>query len=182
MANRRLSGNLGDFASPGEFFERVIPRYEFVTVDRLRMTVRWSTATAQEVEAINPKRTEKRIKSYLDERELDRVRPRLADGKDVSLRFGVKKEGLGIKGERGDFCMIGGVLTKKGRHLTLFYRSLELIGGFHYDLTLINHLRTSLELELRMLEIWAVEAHVMALAGNSNEKLHARLRRLYGAS
>lgn len=180
MANRILNGNLGIFGSPKNFFFKVTPRFEFIQVPSLRMTVHWHEETAEAVEALNPKRTTKRIESYLDYAELERVLGKLEAGKDsVSIRFGVKKEGKGIKGERGDFCMVGGVLTKNGRHLTLFYRSLELIGGFHYDWTLINELRRELSINLKTVEFWAVEAHTMALRGNSNEKLHRRLMNIY---
>jgi hypothetical protein len=102
-----------------------------------------------------------------------RARPR----RDVSIRFGVAKEGHGYNGERGDFCLIGGVYGSGT--LTLFYRSLELIGGFAYDLVLIAEVCRQLEIEPRYVEIWATKAFVFALKGNSNEKLYPKLKGIF---
>jgi hypothetical protein len=102
-----------------------------------------------------------------------RARPR----RDVSIRFGVAKEGHGYNGERGDFCLIGGVYGSGT--LTLFYRSLELIGGFAYDLVLITEVCKQLEIEPRYIEIWAAKAFVFGLKGNSNEKLFPKLREIF---
>lgn len=100
------------------------------------------------------------------------ARPR----RDASIRFGVAKPGHGYKGERGDFCLIGGVYSFGT--LTLFYRSIELIGGFAYDLVLIEHICKELEIEPRFVEIWSPKAFVFALKGNSNEKLYPKLREI----
>jgi hypothetical protein len=97
--------------------------------------------------------------------------------RDVSIRFGVAKEGHGYNGERGDFCLIGGVYGSGT--LYLFYRSLELIGGFAYDLVLISEVCRQLEIEPRYIEIWATKAFVFALKGNSNEKLYPKLRGVF---
>jgi hypothetical protein len=94
--------------------------------------------------------------------------------RDVSIRFGVSKQGHGYSGERGDFCLIGGVYSYGT--LTLFYRSIELIGGFAFDLVLIAHICKELEIEPKFIEIWATKAFVFALKGNSNEKLYPRLK------
>lgn len=102
-----------------------------------------------------------------------RARPR----RDVSIRFGVAKQGHGYNGERGDFCLIGGVYGSGT--LTLFYRSLELIGGFAYDLVLIAHVCKELGIEPRYIEIWAAKAFVFALKGNSNEKLYPKLKGVF---
>ncbi len=101
-----------------------------------------------------------------------RARPR----RDVSIRSGVPKQGHGYNGERGDFCLIGGVYGSGT--LTLFYRSLELIGGFAYDLVLISQVCRQLEIDPRYIEIWATKAFVFALKGNSNEKLYPKLREI----
>lgn len=101
-----------------------------------------------------------------------RARPR----RDVSIRFGVAKTGHGYNGERGDFCLIGGVYSSGT--FTFFYRSLELIGGFAYDLVLIAHLCKELEIEPKFIEIWAAKAFVFALKGNSNQKLYPKLREI----
>lgn len=102
-----------------------------------------------------------------------RARPR----RDVSIRFGVAKTGHGYKGERGDFCLVGGVYSFGT--LTLFYRSIELIGGFAYDLVLIAHVCKELEIEPKYIEIWAPKAFVFALKGNSNEKLYPKLKEIF---
>lgn len=102
-----------------------------------------------------------------------RARPR----RDASIRFGVAKPGHGYKGERGDFCLIGGVYSFGT--LTLFYRSIELIGGFAYDLVLIAHLCKELGIEPKYVEIWSPKAFVFALKGNSNEKLFPKLKEIF---
>jgi hypothetical protein len=101
------------------------------------------------------------------------ARPR----RDASIRFGVAKPGHGYKGERGDFCLIGGVYSFGT--FTLFYRSIELIGGFGYDLVLIAHVCKELDIEPKFVEIWSPKAFVFALKGNSNEKLYPKLKEVF---
>lgn len=98
---------------------------------------------------------------------------------DVSIRFGVRKTGTGYGGKdkRGDFCLVSAVYAN--RTLTLFYRSIELIGGFAYDTVLIEHVCKELGIEPKWIEIWAVKAFVFALKGNSNEKLYPKLKRIF---
>lgn len=183
MANRKLwqieNSGVRSFDDLKQFFQLKLPRFEFVKSDPFMVEFGWRADIAEAIEAINPRRTEKRIASYLIDEEMTRVSEKLQTKDSASIRFGVLKTGKGIKGERGDFCMVGGVLSKGGRKLNLFYRSLELIGGLHYDMTLINDIVKRLDIRLEMVEVWAIEAHTMALKGNSNEKLHARLTRIY---
>jgi hypothetical protein len=106
------------------------------------------------------------------------VKERIERGKDCSIRFGVSKAGRGYHGERGDFCLVGGAID--GRRLTLMYRSLELIGGFGYDLAMVAQMCDHLEWEPRGVTIMAARANVFALKRNSNEKFYPKLRRILG--
>jgi len=102
---------------------------------------------------------------------------KLAEKREASIRFGVEKKGHGYTGKRGDFCLVGGVVRRK--ELTVFYRSLELIGGFGYDLTLFDYLADYFETRWEHVHILATKAFVFALKGNSNEKLYPRLREIF---
>lgn len=181
VSKLKLSIHLQAYRSQGELFNSVTPIYKSCKFSPFLVSFGWDSEQAQAVFSINPKRAVKRAQSYIIPEELERVKAKLAEGKDtISIRFGYKKEGRGIKGTRGDFCLIGGVLTRR-KKLTLFYRSIELIGGLHYDTTLIKSLEESLGIDLRVIEIYAVEAHAFCLKRNSNEKLHQRLSILYAS-
>lgn len=132
------------------------------------------------VAKINPKRAAKRCDSYLIPEDIERAKSRLAEGKEASLRFGLEKTGRGYHGSRGDFCLTSGVIDR--RNLTLFYRSLEMIGGFGYDLCLINKLGDLLEIQWKTLTIVAAHANVFALKRNSNEKFYPKLRAIFHAN
>lgn len=133
----------------------------------------WSKSYGEAVAQINPKRAASRIENYLDRNEISRISRRAADGRDYSLRFGVAKSGRGYHGTRGDFCLSSAAITNR-RHLTLFYRSLELIGGLAYDLVLINELSRSLKTDWKSVTFMAAHAYVFALKRNSNEKLYPK--------
>ena len=137
----------------------------------------WNPDLAKAVTSINPDRASKRIASYVDEDELQRVRSRIATGKDFSLRFGVEKTGSGNFGERGDFCLLGAAYSKKV--LTLHYRSLELFGGLVYDQAILLHLISTLGVEVRTIVVMATSCHSFALKGNSNQKLFEKLEVIY---
>lgn len=137
----------------------------------------WNPELARQITAINAKRAAKRIASYVDEDDLERVRPRIQSGKDFSLRFGVEKTGAGNFGERGDFCLLGAAYSKKV--LTLHYRSLELFGGLVYDQAILLHVIDSLGIEVKTVVVMATSCHSFALKGNSNEKLFAKLQLIY---
>lgn len=96
--------------------------------------------------------------------------------RDFSIRFGVKKAGHGYGKERGDFCLVSAVYS--GKTLTLFYRSIELIGGFGFDLVLIEHVIRELGINPDWIEIWATKAFTFALKGNSNEKLYPKIKEI----
>src|SRR5690606_4554252 len=95
----------------------------------------WDPDLARKVTSISPKRAEKRIKSYVNYDELDRVYPMAEAKEDFSIRFGVKKTGTGNFGKRKDFCLLGASYSREV--LTLYYRKLELFGGLVYDQAII---------------------------------------------
>lgn len=158
-------------------FHRLTPIYKSRKFQPFHLKFQWDRSLADQVYHISPKRAEGRIQSYVSADEVLRAKTKL-DKQSVSLRFGVKKEGHGISGSRGDFCLVAGVLTRK-KHLTLYYRSLELLGGLHYDTCIMAFLEDTLEVSLRTIEIYAVEAHAFALKGNSNEVLYQKLKVIY---
>lgn len=166
------------FATLPAFFNTFVPTYSSGSYRPLVATIdRWSDRFSPQIRHINAERAAKRIASYVDPLELKRVRTKLDSKGAASIRFGVKKEGLGYHGERGDFCLVGGFID--GRKLTLFYRSLELIGGLAYDIVLIDALAKRLKLPAgswRSVTIHAVNANVFALKRNSNEKLFPKLQ------
>lgn len=140
----------------------------------------WSPELASAVTSINPDRARKRVLSYVDNSELDRVKPRVDAGKDFSIRFGVAKTGTGNFGDRGDFCLLGAAYSKGV--LTLHYRSLELFGGLVYDQAILNWVIAYLEIKVKTIVVMATSCHSFALRGNSNEKLYSKLQLIYSGS
>lgn len=161
-----------------EMWDRLVPTYKSRVFQPLQLKITHTEdlePMATAIAEISERRGNNRINNYMIPGERDRVRSKIASGKDsVSIRFGHEKKGHGYHGERGDFCLVAGTYAKGD--LTLFYRSLELIGGLAYDLVLINHLRRDYGLTLRTLKIWAIRSHTFALRGNSNEALYPKLR------
>lgn len=156
----------------------LVPEYKSAQYSPLILQInQWDDRYAIDIENISEKRSTNRWQNYCDPKELKRVEQRLAADKPSSIRFGVKKEGHGYHGERGDFCLVGGSID--GNNLTLMYRSLELIGGFAYDLTLIRRLGMTFDRDWKRLRILADRAHIFALKGNSNEKLFPKLRKIF---
>jgi hypothetical protein len=158
-------------------FKLLVPEYKSQVYPVTTFHLKWEPRYADRIEEINPIRAMRRCENYLDRDEIERVLGRLENHDDASIRFGVKKPGRGYHGDRGDFCLVGGAI--KGKHLTLMYRSLELIGGFAYDLCLIRKLSHELGIDWRVVTIFAARAHVFALRRNSNEKLYPKLRRIF---
>ena len=159
-------------------WNELVPSYQSYTIKSLWLRgIVWDPRYSVRIARISEKRAASRCANYLDPTEIERVRSRISRGKDASIRFGVKKEGHGYHGERGDFCLVGGLV--EGRHLHLFYRSLELIGGFAYDLCLVQELGRQLGINWRTLSIVAVRARVFALQGNSNQKLFPKLQKIF---
>lgn len=156
----------------------LVPEYRSAVYSPVVIQIQqWDDRYAAEIEEISEKRATNRWTNYCDPKELARVERRLAQDKDSSIRFGVKKEGHGYHGERGDFCLVGGAID--GNNLTMMYRSLELIGGFAYDLTLIRRLGMTFDRDWKRVMILAARAHVFALKGNSNEKLFPKLQKVF---
>lgn len=156
----------------------LVPEYRSVRYSPLVVKVNcWESKYAESIAEISRRRSENRINNYFIPEEIERVKDRLRRSDKSSVRFGAKKEGHGYHGERGDFCLVGAAID--GRKITVMYRSLELIGGFAYDLVLINQLGRQLGIEWRSLQILAASAHVFALKGNSNEKLYPKLKRIF---
>lgn len=165
-------------------WKTMVPEYESAQYRPLIVQInKWDPQYAIKIREISERRSTNRINNYLDETELLRVFDKLQSKKEASIRFGVNKKGHGYHGERGDFCLIGGAIENhnaKGKaNLTLFYRSLELIGGFAYDLTLIHHLGERLNTRWKRVNIMATGAHVFALKKNSNEKLYPKLWEIF---
>jgi hypothetical protein len=136
----------------------------------------WNPKYAEAIGKISSTRAFNRFRNYVDHAELTRVSEKLRSKGEASIRFGVSKSGHGYNGERGDFCLVGGVI--RGKNLTLFYRSLELIGGFAYDLTMIRGIQNTY-FEFKTVTIMATKANIFALKGNSNEKLFPKLREIF---
>jgi hypothetical protein len=160
-----------------EFFSLFVPAYKSVNHGALLASLQWSNRYAPVVRAISPKRAANRQDAYLDKDELGRAYLKLAQKGEASIRFGVEKKGHGYTGERGDFCLVGGVIRR--RELTVLYRSLELIGGLAYDLTLFDYLADYFETRWDYIHILATKAFVFALKGNSNEKLYPKLKEIF---
>lgn len=199
---------MSDYSSVDEFWRKHVPTYQSKSLRPLlaRFPYAGVVGAARRISEISVRRSTNRITNYVDPAEIERVfrkihgrsKPgsalpkgkaknggddpvsddvRTKPRRDVSIRFGVSKTGHGYSGERGDFCLIGGVYSYGT--LTLFYRSIELIGGFAYDLVLIAHICKELEIEPKFIEIWATKAFVFALKGNSNEKLFPKLKGIF---
>lgn len=158
----------------------LVPEYRSVVYSPVLIeVVRWKSGYADKISAISSRRAANRCENYFIPEEIKRVKKRLLSHDESSIRFGQQKPGRGYHGERGDFCLVGGSVDK--RHLTLMYRSLELIGGLGYDIVLIERLGQLLGIEWKRLTIFAKRAHVFALKRNSNEKLYPKLKEIFDA-
>lgn len=157
----------------------LVPEYRSRVYPGLICKMKWDPEYAELIKEISKKRAGNRITNYISASENVRVVEKLATKGEASIRFGVSKSGHGYSGERGDFCLVGGVI--RGKDLTVFYRSLELIGGFAYDLCLFRHLEQVLGMGSgwRFVTIMATKANVFALKGNSNEKLFPKLKEIF---
>lgn len=143
---------------------------------------------AKLIEEISWKRTNSRWENYVDPLELMRVKKKMQSKDEVAIRFGVAKGGHGYHGERGDFCLIGAAIQGKSmknavppRKLTLFYRSVELIGGLAFDLAMLEWVAEKLEVRWTQLSIMAANANVFAVRKNSNEKLYPKIQEILNA-
>lgn len=156
----------------------LVPAYESRQYVPFVLTIeKWNPKHAEAIRQISPKRAKNRFQNYVDGGEVARVFEKLEAKRKASIRFGVQKPGHGYHGERGDFCLVGGAI--EGKNLTLFYRSLELIGGLAYDVCLIDELGSFLEIKWKQVQIMSVRANVFAVKRNSNEKLYPKLQEIF---
>lgn len=160
-----------------EHWFSLVPSYQSRTYGGLILKMSWDRKYAVSIQQVSEKRARNRFANYIDPKEVARARSKLNTKGEASLRFGVAKPGHGYKGERGDFCLVGGVV--RGRDLTVFYRSLELIGGFAYDLCLFRELEDLIDVPWKTVSIMASRANVFALKGNSNQKLYPKLVEIF---
>lgn len=161
-----------------EHWFTLVPSYKSVVYPGAIFRLIWNPSYAEEIQKISTKRATNRFANYVDPIEMARAQKKLMTKGEASVRFGVAKTGHGYKGERGDFCLVGGVI--RGRDLTVFYRSLELIGGFAYDLCLFHEVESLIGVSWKTVTIMATKANVFALKGNSNEKLYPKLVKIFG--
>jgi hypothetical protein len=162
------------------FFNKFVPDYIGRSYRPMVVKIQpWSSTYGHELSRIHEARAQKRIDSYLDPGEVSRVQDKLTRKDNASIRFGTIKTGHGYLGERGDFCLIGGAI--RDSHLTVFYRRLELLGGFAFDQCVIDMLADLLGLRWKSVSIMAVQADVFASVRGSGEKerLYHVLREIF---
>lgn len=161
----------------------MVPEYRSAVYSPIVIQIqKWEDKYALAIAAISEKRASNRCSNYFIPEEIERVTARVRKGADSSIRFGQRKDGHGYHGERGDFCLVGGSISDirgSSGKLSLFYRSLELIGGFGYDLVLVQRLGEQLGLEWKSLTILSARAHIFALKGNSNQALFPKLQEVF---
>lgn len=163
--------------SIADLWTTLVPTYQSKNYGPAMFSVYWDPDVAVRIGKINPKRLVSRFAAYIIEGELERVHAKLFDKGAASIRFGNLKPGLGYSGKRGDFCLVGGALTRK--HATVYYRSLELIGGFAYDLALLAVIEGRLGCRWKTITFVTARAFSFGLKGNSNEKLYPKLAKIF---
>lgn len=159
------------YSNIAELFLDLVPEYKSRGYKNLVARFGWSDQVANRMDNISQKRGEKRLASYWIPGEVRQGRS--------SFRFGVAKEGHGYQGKRGDFCLVAASLQNK--HLHVFYRRVELIGGLHYDTVIFREIERKMG-PIKTVTIMAAEAFVFALKGNSNEKLYKLLKEYHEAT
>lgn len=167
------------FGSPGECFLSLVPAYKFINWNNLLFSFKWNQKQFEGVFDLNSLKAVKRESSYLDSEEIRRFNNKLRTKDSASIRFGVSKDGRGWhNGERGDFCLVGGSYNKKRKELVMFYRSLDMIGGFNWDLAIVHRLILEGHF-INKVTIYARNARAFAKKGNSNEKFYHKLKEIY---
>lgn len=163
---------------PQDLWLHFVPEYRSYKWYNWHVRFGWDDGFSNRVLNLSPKRAAKRIENYIIPEEMNRVRDRLGLGKrgGASIRFGREKTGHGTHGERGDFCLIGGIINPPT--FTAFYRSVDLVGGFLYDLSIFDYVFRTVGVPIRTVEVFAASAHVLGLKGNSNEALYSKVRKL----
>ena len=159
------------YKNPKDLFQSLSPTFRSVSFTPFIVQIGWDNSVVDFMWEYSQTRCEKRLKSYIIPGEFKRSKG--------SLRFGVRKEGHGYAKERGDFCLVGGYYKKP--NLTLFYRSLELVAGLHFDYTIIDEIEQAMG-PIKKVQIMAVHAFVFGLKGNSGERLHRELKEFYNGN
>lgn len=159
-----------EYKSLREMTWDLAPTYKAFHCRPFLVTIGWEPYIADFMWEHNESRCQKRCNTYLIPGEIERSRG--------SIRFGHKK-GLkgGYKGLRGDFCLTGGVYDDKAQHLTVLYRSLEIMEGLHYDLVLFDQVYN--RFPFKKLTIFAAVARLFAVSGgnSTNDKLYSKLHK-----
>lgn len=164
--------------SLGYTFLELVPEYRSWTERSFVFSYQRDPTICKALEAWGPRRYANRLEAYLIPGELKRASSHLDGGAGASIRFGHHKMGRGFEEKRGDYCLVAGVYRRKT--LSLFYRRVELLGGFFYDQALVDTVHRELA-PVTMVTVYATEACVYARKGNSNEKLFHRLREHYAS-
>lgn len=169
------------FYPPGPYpipvaWKLFVPEYKSRNYGSQRICLQWDPRYAEAIEEISYTRAFNRFRNYVNHTELTRAALKLKSKGEASIRFGAEKAGHGYSGERGDFCLVGGVI--RGKNLSLFYRSLEMIGGFAYDLTLLAGIQNKY-FNFHTVTIYATKVFIFALKGNSNERLFPKLQEIF---
>lgn len=140
-----------------------VPEYKSKSYRPFIASFKWDLRQAKQICALRPSRGEKRIAAYVIPGELERNHRA-----SRAIRFGHKKAGHnGIHTqERADFCLVGGAFDKG--HLTVFYRSLELVGGLPFDVAIYAHVEEALG-QIKRVTIMSPQAHVLALRRDNND-------------
>lgn len=163
--------------SIADLWTTLVPAYKSISYGPAIFKIHWDKDVVAQILGLSVKRAENRVRNYLRSDEITRVKSKLSKKSEASIRFGAAKTGFGYSGERGDFCLIAGVI--RGRELTLYYRSLEMMGGFAFDLCLIAKLSYLLDIEWETVTFVSRKVFTFALKGNSNEKLYPKLLRIF---
>jgi hypothetical protein len=168
------------------FFNTFCPVYVGMTYRPLVAKIKWDGPKYSElIRALSPTAAEKRALAYLHPEEIERVATKLTTKDNASIRFGFSKSGKGYKGERGDFCLIGGAI--RDGHLTVFYRRLELVNGWAYDVVMLEDLHRQLRRTNTMgfgetwktVQIMAVQADIYVVQRTSAEEQYEALKGIY---
>lgn len=159
-----------EFETIGEAWMTLVPTFKDHKYRPLFIRINnWQSGVVSEISNLSPSRTRKRWDTYITQIEIDRVRRfhPYAQQRGVSFRFGgVEKTGKGIA-EKRDFCLMSAVIRK--RHLTIMYRSLELTGGFAFDLPVFSGLGVALGVSWESLTIFAFNANVHSVHDTENK-------------
>lgn len=151
------------FASLTDLWLHYVPEYRSKSYRPFIASFLWDPSIAAGIRRLSDTRCDKRIAAYIIPGELER-----SSRESRAIRFGHYKSGHnGIHTkERADFCLIGGAYDKGT--LTVFYRSLELVGGLPFDTAIYRYVEKKLG-RVKKVVIMSASAHVLALKRNNND-------------